>query len=1073
MDLRCSGLISIVHAVEQTDQQSDSNVQVFVRIRPPLPVASDDSIVIFNAIGVLVQMVSPTSILLSGPRSEMFTYDQVGGPHTNQDQMFEWVGKPIVNRCIQGYNGTIFAYGQTGSGKTYTMQGRWSSGSANARYEGVIPRSLRYLFDLIEESEKQTPESQYICRGSYIEIYNEYVYDLLDPLQTHRAVREDIKRGVYVDGVTQELIPDHHAALKLFQRGITNRHVSETAMNRESSRSHAVFTLTIQSKVLRDGTFHLRESKLNMVDLAGSERQRDTRSDNARLKEAANINKSLLCLGGVINALSEIANGTQRHVAVVNQNMEEDVISLKQEITKLQQQLHSLRGRKLGGNGKLRLGPAEEDMISIRKLLKTALEKQQEAIQDRDSLKEQLEMAEDTHHQLQQQIELDQLLLNAKDSIISSASQENQQDAIREENELLKRQIQELQRQAEGPSELEHSQLENLHLQSKRLVGRFVLCSKTDVVWHLDEIFGLKASGDFLEMQNESKQQADYTNALSLQVINLISELNQSHLKTGKNDDSSTSKDLMQAYQDLKVELQRTNDQLRLRHEQVQFSSGVIKRQQSQIDALKRQLEQCQMTVSVYMCGKQPAIIISKKFRQQQPSSLDKANELQIELEILRKEQIFTKEKVDDTSTAQRMRILEIDNRLQSERKMRQGLEMQHIQEKSTLTSLIRRLEGENEKSVATRHHVEQELKQIIDESNSYRVQLSNFSKIHQASNQRLRETERRLKASVLNCAQAIESDSRFDVSKSPGEIRRQDHLRALETISMMRNDMASQIADLSELLNNEHATEAGLSRLTSQICNLTMQLDTSEDYDAILNKAEESTSLKTTVARLKAENAGMRELVETYKKQAVLHREREESLSMYRSQFSDHQQQQSALHEKITNLMTERDEAFDEVSALKKQLMETTHVADELKQLKQHAQAVEAVRNLLYYTTSYLSLSDIPAIQTNSHLIQHQNSRQKLQYHVKIKQENNELRAELSALKSRLSDQNYEENNRKKRRLPSIPKLPIADDPSSPEQYDIYMDEARLSLGTTEKNFRAMGDNSENHVEGNDLKRL
>lgn len=117
-----------------------------------------------------------------------------------------------------------------------------------------------------------------------------------------------------MDGATQELIRDHQSALKLFQRGVANRHVSETAMNRESSRSHAVFTLTIQSKILRGGTFHVRESKLNMVDLAGSERQRDTRSDNARLKEAANINKSLLCLGGVINALCEIANGTQRHV---------------------------------------------------------------------------------------------------------------------------------------------------------------------------------------------------------------------------------------------------------------------------------------------------------------------------------------------------------------------------------------------------------------------------------------------------------------------------------------------------------------------------------------------------------------------------------------------------------------------------------------------------------------------------------------------------------------------------------------------------------------------------------------
>lgn len=85
-------------------------------------------------------------------------------------------------------------------------------------------------------------------------------------------------------------------------------------------------------------------------------------------------------------------------------------------------------------------------------------------------------------------------------------------------------------------------------------------------------------------MQNESKQQADYTNALSLQVINLINELNQSQFKTGNNDNNSASKDLMQAYQDLKVELQRTNDQLRLRHEQVQFSSGVIKRQQAQLD---------------------------------------------------------------------------------------------------------------------------------------------------------------------------------------------------------------------------------------------------------------------------------------------------------------------------------------------------------------------------------------------------------------------------------------------------------------------------------------------------------
>ncbi|CAO3663967.1 unnamed protein product [Umbelopsis vinacea] len=949
---------------------SDRNVQVFVRIRPPLPEGAD------NDEGI-VHMASPNTILLSGPRSEMFTYDQVGGPDTTQDQMFEWVGVPIVNKCIQGYNGTIFAYGQTGSGKT-------SHWFRRARIFAV--------FELIDKVEKESPGSQYICRGSYVEIYNEYVYDLLDPLQHHRPIREDIKRGVYVDGATQELIRDHQSALKLFQRGVANRHVSETAMNRESSRSHAVFTLTIQSKILRGGTFHVRESKLNMVDLAGSERQRDTRSDNARLKEAANINKSLLCLGGVINALCEIANGTQRHVhyrdskltfllrdslggnsvtyvianidasqrayqetlstlrfaqrakmikntAIVNQNVEEDVLSLKQEIAKLQQQVHRLRGHRLGDT-KSKAVAGGEDISSVRILLRAALEKQQEgsscvskdrfrlftiylnafstaAIQDRDALKEQIELAEDAQRHLQQQIELDQLLLNTKDNIIYSTSQNERQSVLEEENHLLKQQIYQLRRRADEPSELSHSQLENLHLQN--------------------EIFGLKASRDILEMETENKQQEDYTNALSSQVIDLINELSQSHSNDPK------SKTLIQKYQDVKVELQKANDNLRLRHEQVLFNNAVIKRQQSQLEALSKQLEQVQTITT--------------------PSRY-KENELRTDLTVLRREYTAAKEKVD----AQRTQILEIENMLQSERKMRQGLEMQHIQEKNELTALIRRLEGENEKSVATRHRIEQELKHIIDESNAYQI---------------------------------IEDDKRFDPSKQRGEIRRQDYMAALDTISVMRSDISSQMNDLAELMSNKNTTEAGLSRLTYQICNLTLQMNSSEDYDAILNKAEESTSLKTTVARLKAENSGMREIVERYKKQAVLHREREESLSMYRSQFSDHQQQQSALQEKITTLVDERDDALDQIAALQKKIADMENVTEEFEQLKEHAQAVE---------------------ETNSNLIQHQNSRQKIQYHVKIKKENNDLRAEISALKSRLIDQTYDESTRKKRRFPSLP---------------------------------------------------
>ncbi|KAH8551361.1 hypothetical protein BGW37DRAFT_38345 [Umbelopsis sp. PMI_123] len=495
-----------------------------------------------------------------------------------------------------------------------------------------------------------------------------------------------------------------------------------------------------------------------------------------------------------------------------------------------------------------------------------------------------MELAEDFRRHLQQELELDQLLLNAKDNIINSASFADRESAVEEENLLLKRQIYELRRQADEPSELSHSRLENLHLQN--------------------ELFGLQASRDILEMQTEHKQQEDYTNALSSQVVSLIDELNH-----GLNNDSS-NKTFIQKYQEAKIELQKANDNLRLRHEQVQFNNSVIKRQQAQLEALSKQLEQVHTSTP----------------------SKSKENGLQIDLNILRQECTTAKEKAD----AQRLQILELDNMLQSERKMRRELEMQHIQEKNELTALIRRLEGENEKSVAAQHRIEQELTHIIDESNAYRVHLSTINKQHQATSQRLKESERRLKT--------IEGDKRFDPSKQPREIRYQDHMAALEVISMLKRDLSLQINDVGELLNNQNTTESRLSKLTSQICDLTLQMDLAEDYDAILNKAEESTTLKTTVARLKEENIGMREIVERYKKQALKHREREESLSMYRSQFSDHQQQQIELQDKIARLIEERDEAVSQMSILQKNMSEMEHVAEELEQLKEYVNGVEEV---------------------------------------------------------------------------------------------------------------------------------
>ncbi|KAJ1658828.1 Kinesin-like protein kif15 [Dispira simplex] len=248
-------------------------------------------------------------------KSETFTFDFVGGPETQQHDIFASVGKPIVDRCLEGYNGTIFAYGQTGSGKTYTMQGAGSLVDLNNDRRGLIPRCMEYLFSRIPElTATRGGNLQYLCRASYLEIYNENIYDLLDPNTSMRGIREDINRGVFVDGLAEETIADPTDAYRLFERGALNRHVSSTAMNRESSRSHSVLTLIIQSKTTEGDIVDVRESRFNLVDLAGSERQKTAGTTGQRLKEAANINKSLSALGSVINALVDVANGKARHV---------------------------------------------------------------------------------------------------------------------------------------------------------------------------------------------------------------------------------------------------------------------------------------------------------------------------------------------------------------------------------------------------------------------------------------------------------------------------------------------------------------------------------------------------------------------------------------------------------------------------------------------------------------------------------------------------------------------------------------------------------------------------------------
>ncbi|KAJ1924562.1 Kinesin-like protein kif15 [Tieghemiomyces parasiticus] len=263
---------------------------------------------------VTMQAVSGTLGMMAA-KQETFTFDYVGGPATEQRDMFDSVGRSIVDRCLEGYNGTIFAYGQTGSGKTYTMQGAGPLTNLDNDRRGLIPRCMEYLFRRIaERSADSDRPTEYLVKASYLEIYNESIHDLLDPATPMRALREDINRGIFVDGITEETILTPTDAYRVFERGATNRHVGSTAMNRESSRSHSVLTLIIQSKTTEGDLVDIREARFNLVDLAGSERQKTAGTTGQRLKEAANINKSLSALGSVINALVESSNGKLRHV---------------------------------------------------------------------------------------------------------------------------------------------------------------------------------------------------------------------------------------------------------------------------------------------------------------------------------------------------------------------------------------------------------------------------------------------------------------------------------------------------------------------------------------------------------------------------------------------------------------------------------------------------------------------------------------------------------------------------------------------------------------------------------------
>ncbi|CAD8061889.1 unnamed protein product [Paramecium primaurelia] len=225
-----------------------------------------------------------------------FAFDRIFGPDSEQADVFEEVGKPILDSVMNGYNGTIFAYGQTSSGKTFTMEG---PDNPNERTKGLIPRVMTELFDVVHS---KSDDLIYIVKVSFLEIYNEKIMDLLDTNKTNLKIKEDRLRGIFVQNITEIKVESPEEMKQVMLTGSNNRTIAATRMNERSSRSHSLFQIQVSEKNIKTDSSKL--SKLYFVDLAGSEKVAKTNVSGQQLEEAKNINKSLTCLGMVINALT-------------------------------------------------------------------------------------------------------------------------------------------------------------------------------------------------------------------------------------------------------------------------------------------------------------------------------------------------------------------------------------------------------------------------------------------------------------------------------------------------------------------------------------------------------------------------------------------------------------------------------------------------------------------------------------------------------------------------------------------------------------------------------------------------
>ncbi|CAI9282751.1 unnamed protein product [Lactuca saligna] len=228
-------------------------------------------------------------------KERRYAFDHAFPPDSTNSDVYERSISSTISGVVHGLNATVFAYGSTGSGKTYTMVGTEGD-------PGLMVLSLHTIFNFIK-NDKSSDEFEVTC--SYLEVYNEVIYDLLEKSSGHLELREDPEQGIIVAGLRCIKVNSADRILELLNMGNSRRKTDSTDANETSSRSHAVLEITVLRKQKKKYRSQVIRGKLALVDLAGSERASETNSGGQKLRDGANINRSLLALANCINALGK------------------------------------------------------------------------------------------------------------------------------------------------------------------------------------------------------------------------------------------------------------------------------------------------------------------------------------------------------------------------------------------------------------------------------------------------------------------------------------------------------------------------------------------------------------------------------------------------------------------------------------------------------------------------------------------------------------------------------------------------------------------------------------------------